>query len=185
MIPPDTKLLFILKYLRAELELLQLHPDYNDLISDDLCGFCALSAGRTQHVLSKLGYNIKSVVVPNEEYKHCYCLLDDALVIDLTATQFGEQEIYITTNQIEEDDLSPWFSSGREVFDSYTDLYYELLQMGWTKKLVYYSSVEVKIRDFCALNGVKFIDDDFLNSISKYYKNEKSLRLDAYISTTK
>lgn len=178
MIPPDTKLLFILKYLRAELELLQLHPDYNDLIDDGLMGLCALSAGRTQYVLTKLGYNVVSVLSKGKWSSHCYCVLNNNTIIDLTATQFDKEEIYIAEfDDTLEDKSDPWYQPDRQVFDSHEELKDFLYVMGWTKRLIYNSSSEVKIRDFCALNGVKFVDDTFINSISKFYINKQSLSL--------
>lgn len=177
--PPnyDTRLTFILKYLRSEMEALQLSPQYNDEIDSELCGLCALSAGRTQHILSQLGYKVQSVASLSTWASHCYCVVDDNIIVDLTATQFDENEIYIATYNPLLNDNSPWYQSNRLLFDDHKELYEHLSSIGWTKYLLYNDKTEVKIRDICAQIGVKFIDDNFVNSVLKFYKTGKELSL--------
>jgi hypothetical protein len=61
---------------------------------EDLCGMCAIAAAELWGKLNRK--NIEATIIVNETETHCFCLVDD-LVVDVTATQFGYQEVFIAS----------------------------------------------------------------------------------------
>ncbi len=80
-----------------------------DINPNDLCGACGIASWLLTKVCRKLGYNAKFVMgvfINNHDAfgfttpanTHCWVVVNDLIIIDVTATQFGiTDKVFVTT----------------------------------------------------------------------------------------
>lgn len=97
--------------------------------SADLNGMCAIASGMLFEQLTMRGY--KPIIAMSEgEYDsaHCFVLLED-MILDVTASQFGEPDIVIA----HEKSVDMWYWTPRIQFGMVRSLLKHQKRTGWPK----------------------------------------------------
>lgn len=83
--PKQSDILKLAECTRSWAELARLKTRSEGHFSADLCGMCAIASAHLHEVLKNAG--VKTTIVAN--YDHVFLMIDD-MVLDITATQFGD-----------------------------------------------------------------------------------------------
>ena len=65
-------------------------------VDDNLCGACAIASYTLWRVLNTLGYSPTFACIYTPDCSHCWIEIGDKM-LDITATQFGESEIFVAS----------------------------------------------------------------------------------------
>lgn len=101
--------------------------------NDNLGGFCAIGAVRLFQNLRKEGVNAKLAVTHSTWGGHCYVLVDN-YIVDVTATQFGQEPVLIVSTKEAYKRSTPFLPhpwSKRKVYDSVSEFHSLLKRTGW------------------------------------------------------
>lgn len=100
----------------------------------DLCGMCAIAAMRLFDDLAENGIQAKLAINNRTGAGHCFVLVDDD-VIDITATQFGMEPVFVRPLEHAQSisrrqwKISPWKYT--KMHDSSRSLQRQLRNSGW------------------------------------------------------
>lgn len=92
----------------------------------DLCGLCATASSRLWTLLQKKGVPSKLHMVDVNNYCHVFVVCE-GMIIDVTATQFGEDDICI----VEHKSRAEWFWKSSTAFHTPQDLRDNQISTGW------------------------------------------------------
>lgn len=100
---------------------------YQFFFRADLCGMCAKASGYLFELLRKEG--IKAKLAINDQ--HCFILVDD-FIVDITATQFGRDKIYIIPlDEAEKQSYNHW--RVKTTFENLDDIWSYQKAEGWAE----------------------------------------------------
>ena len=113
---------------------------YTKRFGSDLGGCCAIASGIMFNRLKNEFPSIKIVMSEdNNNFCHCF-LLYKKYIIDITATQFGAQDICIFKDEKKDDSSELWFWYGkRTYFNDVKKLKKHQNKNGWPSEQIYWS----------------------------------------------
>ena len=103
--------------------------------SENLCGLCAIASSRLWQNLQMRGIKSRLMMSNLERHSFYHVFVEhDGLLIDVTATQFGEEEIVI--KPIETSSECPWYWEPMYVFDTPVALQQHQNETDWVHEQI-------------------------------------------------
>lgn len=98
--------------------------------SKTLEGCCGIASGWLLDELNKSKIKARAILVDEINIAHCYVLVEEKYIFDVTATQFGEEKIVIKDkNKL---DTVPWYwAKNRKKIITKERLAEEQIKTGW------------------------------------------------------
>lgn len=124
---------------------------YKKRFESDLFGCCAIASGRLHKRLIEEGYNpiiVQTSHPKDNDCSHCYVVVGE-YVVDITATQFGENESvclfkFGKHKKKEQKKLWYWYSEFVEFYPNTNILKKEQKRNNWPVEQIYWSNKYLK-----------------------------------------
>lgn len=108
--------------------------------SDDfdrsLCGMCAIAAAELFRRLTNCGIQSKIAMWEEGWEAHCYVIVDNQLIVDVTASQFGRSNVEVVSHHTT--DLPVYWRKPNKLFNDVRSLIEHQIKQEWPFEQIAY-----------------------------------------------